>query len=62
MTQNSRFVMCMDCKYAVWPHESFGECHHPDVANALTMEVRNSNGACGPHGKLYEEKNDRSKS
>lgn len=62
MTQNNRFLMCMNCKHAVWPPDSLGECHHPDVADALTMEARNPNGVCGPHGKLFEEKNDRSES
>jgi hypothetical protein len=54
----NRFVMCMECKHAVWPQASLGECHHPEIMDALTMEARNPNGACGPQGKLYEAKKD----
>ena len=56
MTNNNRFVMCMECKYAVWPEASLGECHHPDGADALTMDARKTSGRCGPNGTLYERK------
>ena len=52
--------MCADCKYAVWPIGSLGECHHPEIANSLTMEARNPDGVCGPLGKLWEKKNETS--
>jgi len=57
MNNQHRFVMCMECKYAVWPHDSLGECHHPSVVDVLTMEARNPNGVCGPNGNLWEKKN-----
>jgi len=56
---NDRFVMCMNCIHAVWPQHELGYCAHPDVADALTTEARNTDGVCGPIGKLYEEKNER---
>lgn len=55
----SNFLMCIDCKHAVWPLQSTGECHHPQATDGTTTkDARAEGGICGSLGKLHEDKNE----
>jgi len=51
--------MCLDCRHALWPTHSAGECHAPAAPpNTTTQDARKKGGPCGNAGTLWEKTND----
>jgi hypothetical protein len=51
--------MCLDCRHALWPTHSAGECHAPTVPpDTTTRGARAQGGSCGNAGILWEKTND----
>jgi len=51
--------MCIDCRHALWPQHSTGECHAPAAPPDTTIQdARAQDGPCGNAGTLWEKTND----
>jgi len=58
--QLNKFVLCLDCRHAVWPQHELGTCRAPVLQDLdmTTMQARALDHACGATGKLWERRHD----